>query len=72
MNSRSLVILRRRLRRSYTKSAAAQFPAHKSPMLPPGTFEGKVAFVTGGGTGLGKGIVEYLSVLGARVVISSR
>ena len=41
-------------------------------MLPPGTFEGKVAFVTGGGTGLGKGIVEYLSVLGARVVISSR
>lgn len=41
-------------------------------MLPPGTFEGKVAFVTGGGTGLGRGIVEYLSTLGAKVVISSR
>ena len=41
-------------------------------MLPEGTFEGKVAFVTGGGTGLGRGITQYLSALGARVVISSR
>jgi len=41
-------------------------------MLPPGTFKGKVAFVTGGGTGLGRGITTKLSSLGAQVVISSR
>ena len=58
--------------RSYSTPAARHFPALKAPMLPPGTFEGKVAFVTGGGTGLGRGITHYLSLLGARVVISSR
>ncbi len=41
-------------------------------MLPEGTFKGKVAFVTGGGTGLGKGISTTLSKLGATVCISSR
>jgi len=41
-------------------------------MLPPGTFAGKVAFITGGGTGLGKGIAQVLSSLGARVIIASR
>ena len=41
-------------------------------MLPEKTFEGKVAFVTGGGTGLGKGMVQMLSSLGAKVAISSR
>lgn len=30
------------------------FPAIKTPMLPPNTFKDKVAFITGGGTGLGK------------------
>jgi len=49
-----------------------RFTAIKDTMLPPGTFQGKVAFVTGGGTGLGKGIVAKLSELGARVVICSR
>ncbi|GMF25094.1 unnamed protein product [Phytophthora lilii] len=41
-------------------------------MLPRGTFEGKVALVTGGGTGLGKGIATKLSDLGATVAIMSR
>lgn len=41
-------------------------------MLPPGTFAGKVALVTGGGTGLGKGMATTLSKLGATVCISSR
>ncbi|KAG3099022.1 2,4-dienoyl-CoA reductase [Phytophthora idaei] len=43
-----------------------------STMLPPNTFEGKVALVTGGGTGLGKGIATKLSDLGATVAIMSR
>ncbi|XP_072013962.1 2,4-dienoyl-CoA reductase [(3E)-enoyl-CoA-producing], mitochondrial-like [Amphiura filiformis] len=43
-----------------------------TPMLPPGSFDGKIAFITGGGTGLGKGMATMLSSLGAQVVISSR
>uniref|UniRef100_M4C5Q9 Uncharacterized protein n=1 Tax=Hyaloperonospora arabidopsidis (strain Emoy2) TaxID=559515 RepID=M4C5Q9_HYAAE len=43
-----------------------------STMLPPGTFKGKIALVTGGGTGLGKGIATKLSDLGATVAILSR
>ncbi|CAH0485834.1 unnamed protein product [Peronospora farinosa] len=43
-----------------------------STMLPRGTFEGKVALITGGGTGLGKGIATKLSDLGATVAIMSR
>jgi 2,4-dienoyl-CoA reductase len=34
--------------------------------------DGKVAFVTGGGTGLGKCVAMYLSILGAKVAIASR
>ncbi|CAH2285543.1 2,4-dienoyl- reductase, mitochondrial [Pelobates cultripes] len=41
-------------------------------MLPPDTFKGKVAFITGGGTGLGKGMTTALSRLGAECVIASR
>ena len=35
-------------------------------------FTGKVAIVTGGGTGIGKAITKELSRLGCRVVIASR
>lgn len=38
----------------------------------PGTFEGQVAFVTGGGTGLGLELSRGLAALGATVVIASR
>ncbi|KAG8441852.1 hypothetical protein GDO86_010871 [Hymenochirus boettgeri] len=48
------------------------FPVLQSPMLLPNTFKGKVAFITGGGTGLGKGMATTLSRLGAECVISSR
>ncbi|KAL3859788.1 hypothetical protein ACJMK2_009982 [Sinanodonta woodiana] len=48
------------------------FPAKMIPMLPEGTFKSKVAFITGGGTGLGKGMAFTLSQLGAHVVITSR
>ncbi|XP_064611808.1 2,4-dienoyl-CoA reductase [(3E)-enoyl-CoA-producing], mitochondrial-like [Liolophura sinensis] len=56
----------------YDDSHAKYFPAKVTPMLPPGTFEGKTAFITGGGTGLGRGMATVLSRLGAKVVISSR
>ena len=48
------------------------FLPKKTPMLPKDTFKGKVAFVTGGGTGLGAGIATVLSRLGAKVAIVSR
>jgi len=41
-------------------------------MLPKGTFRGKVAFITGGGTGLGKAMTTMLASLGANVAIASR
>ncbi|MEZ5169094.1 MAG: SDR family NAD(P)-dependent oxidoreductase, partial [Acidimicrobiales bacterium] len=40
--------------------------------LPAGTFDGEAVFVTGGGTGLGKGIAEEFARLGASIVIASR
>jgi 2,4-dienoyl-CoA reductase len=51
---------------------AKLFPAIKTPMLPKDTFKGKVAFITGGGTGLGKNMALTLSRLGAKVFITSR
>ncbi|KAM6456587.1 2,4-dienoyl-CoA reductase [(3E)-enoyl-CoA-producing], mitochondrial [Liasis olivaceus] len=41
-------------------------------MLSPDAFHGKVAFITGGGTGIGKGMTSALSNLGAECVIASR
>jgi len=41
-------------------------------MLPENTFVGKVAFITGGGTGLGAGMAGMLAQLGAHVTIASR
>ena len=52
--------------------AAKMLPPNINDMLPAGTFNGKVAFVTGGGTGIGRGIATTLSRLGASVVITSR
>jgi NAD(P)-dependent dehydrogenase (short-subunit alcohol dehydrogenase family) len=40
--------------------------------LRPGTFAGVAVFVTGGGTGLGKGIAAEFARLGASIVIASR
>ncbi|XP_052815385.1 2,4-dienoyl-CoA reductase [(3E)-enoyl-CoA-producing], mitochondrial-like isoform X1 [Mya arenaria] len=54
------------------REQAVHFPAVNVPMLKDGTFTGKTAFITGGGTGLGKGMATTLSRLGAQVVITSR
>jgi len=41
-------------------------------MLPQNTFNNKLAYITGGGTGLGRAIATTLSKLGADVIIVSR
>ncbi len=41
-------------------------------MLPEGALAGRVAVITGGGTGMGKAMAERFVRLGARVVIASR
>ena len=53
-------------------SSSSNFAPKNDVMLPKGAFDGKVAFVTGGGTGLGQGMVKILSSLGAKVAIMSR
>lgn len=45
---------------------------YMTPMLPKGSLEGKVAIVTGGGTGLGKAMATEFARLGSDVVIASR
>lgn len=47
-------------------------PAVGDTALKPGTFEGVCVFVTGAGTGLGKGIASEFARLGADVVVASR
>lgn len=41
-------------------------------MLKPGTFKDRTILITGGGTGLGKSMGQYLCELGANLVITSR
>merc|ERR1719357_1779303 len=48
------------------------FPPAEGVMLPTGSFKNKVAFITGGGTGLGRAMTTALSQLGAQCVIASR
>lgn len=48
------------------------FPPVEGAMLPKGSFNNKVAFITGGGTGLGRAMTTTLSQLGAQCVIASR
>ncbi|MGE3689558.1 MAG: SDR family NAD(P)-dependent oxidoreductase, partial [Acidimicrobiia bacterium] len=47
-------------------------PALGTPMLPPGTYDGKVVLISGGGTGLGKAMGVEFARLGATVVVGSR
>jgi citronellol/citronellal dehydrogenase len=45
---------------------------HRSSLFAPGVFEGQVALITGGGTGIGLAAARELGALGARVAIASR
>lgn len=47
-------------------------PPADQPMLPPGTFRGKVVAITGGGGGLGRGFTRDFARLGATVAVLSR
>lgn len=61
-----------KLYQNFEAFQAEFFPPLLKAMLPPNSFQGKVAFITGGGTGLGKGMTALLSSLGAQCVIASR
>ena len=47
-------------------------PAPALSVFRPGLFDGQVALVTGGGSGIGRGIADTLAALGAHVVLASR
>ncbi len=70
----NLIIYRQKSRKmsENTKPQAKYFPVKKNPMLPAGTFTGRTALITGGGTGLGKAMALMLGTLGASVAILGR
>ena len=45
---------------------------HTQPMLPAGTFQNQTIVITGGGTGLGRAMGQYLLSLGANLAICGR
>ena len=47
-------------------------PRHVQPMLPPDSFRDQTVVITGGGTGLGRSMGEYLVSLGANLAICGR
>ena len=51
---------------------ASKFPIKRNTMLPADSFKDRVVFITGGGTGLGKGMATKFSEMGAKVVIAAR
>ena len=46
--------------------------APPTSVFAPGLFNGQVALITGGGSGIGRGIADLMAALGAHVVIASR
>jgi citronellol/citronellal dehydrogenase len=46
--------------------------AYRSALFAPGLFDGQVALVTGGGSGIGLAVARELGALGARLVIAGR
>ncbi|XP_023186933.1 2,4-dienoyl-CoA reductase, mitochondrial isoform X1 [Xiphophorus maculatus] len=76
MMSSGRKVLQTRFPRPPVRSGLARpfgfFTPSEGAMLPAGSFRDQLAFITGGGTGLGRAMTVVLSQLGARCVIASR